>query len=161
MAYNDKILDHFYNPRNVGSLDKNNPNVGVGLAGAVECGDVLKISIEFEEDENGKEVVKDAAFKTFGCGSAISASSLATEWVKDGMNGEGRMDIEQVANIKNTDIVLALDLRPIKVHCSVLCQSAIKLAIEDYKSKKALRDAEKQKAKRESEQQSKQEEQNA
>ena len=161
MAYSDKIVDHFNNPRHVGTLDKKSPNVGVGLAGAPACGDVLQMCIEFEEDENGKEIVKDAKFKAFGCGAMISCSSLATEWVMDGLEGEGRMNMEEVQDIKNTDLVESLDLNLIKIHCSVLTSSAIKLAIEDYKSKKALRDAEKQKAKRESEKQFKQEEQNA
>ncbi len=144
MAYSDKILDHYANPRNVGTLDKKSPNVGVGLAGSPSCGDILQLCIEFEDDENGKEVVKNAAFKAFGCGAMLACSSLTTEWVKDGMQGEGRMNIEEVQEIKNTDMVETLDLNLIKIHCSVLSAQAIKLAIEDYKSKKDLRDAAKQ-----------------
>ena len=149
MAYSDKIVDHFNNPRHIGTLDKKSPNVGVGLAGSPSCGDVLQMCIEFEEDESGKEIVKEAKFKAFGCGAMIASSSLATEWVMDGLEGEGRMNMEEVRDIKNTDLVESLDLNLIKIHCSVLTASAIKLAIEDYKSKKALRDDAKQNSKAE------------
>ncbi len=125
MAYNNKVVDHYENPRNVGSLDKNSKAVGTGLVGAPECGDVMKLQIEI--DENTK-VIKDAKFKTFGCGSAIASSSLATEWVKG-------KTIDQALAIKNTDIVKELSLPPIKIHCSVLAEDAIKAAIQDYLKK--------------------------
>jgi nitrogen fixation NifU-like protein len=123
-AYSEKVNDHFNNPRNVGSLDKNSASVGTGIVGAPECGDVLKLQIEV--DQAGKIV--DARFKTFGCGSAIAASSLATEWLK------GRT-IETATELKNTDIATELSLPPVKVHCSVLAEDAIKAAIDDWKTK--------------------------
>ena len=125
MAYSKEVLDHFDNPRNVGSLDKNDPNVGTGLVGAPECGDVMKLQIKVDENEK----IVDAKFKTFGCGSALASSSLATEWVKD-------MTIDEALAIQNTDIVDELSLPPVKIHCSVLAEDAIKAAIADYKSKK-------------------------
>jgi len=124
MAYSDKLVDHFNNPRNVGSLDKNSVRVGTGIVGAPECGDVLKLQIEV--DEAGRIV--DAKFKTFGCGSAIAASSLATEWLK------GRT-VDQATELKNTEIASELSLPPVKIHCSVLAEDAIKAAIEDWKRK--------------------------
>jgi nitrogen fixation NifU-like protein len=129
MAYTKKVLDHYENPRNVGSLDKNSASVGTGLVGAPECGDVMKLQIEID---GATQVIKDAKFKTFGCGSAIASSSLATEWVKG-------KTIEEAMAIKNTDIVQELSLPPIKIHCSVLAEDAIKAAIADYlkKSKEA------------------------
>ena len=126
MAYTDKVVDHFENPRNVGSLDKNDPAVGTGLVGAPECGDVMKLQIKVN-DETG--VIEDAKFKTFGCGSAIAASSLASDWVI------GRT-IDQAKELSNVEIVDELSLPPVKIHCSVLAEDAIKSAIEDYKSKK-------------------------
>ncbi len=128
--YSDKVLDHYTNPRNVGSLDKNDPNVGTGMVGAPECGDVMKLQIKVS-DEDG--VIVDAKFKTFGCGSAIASSSLATEWLK------GRT-IDDALKIRNTDIVNELSLPPVKIHCSVLAEDAIKAAIEDYKRKKTASD---------------------
>jgi nitrogen fixation NifU-like protein len=122
MAYNTKVIDHYENPRNVGSLDKNSKSVGTGLVGAPECGDVMKLQIEIDEKTR---VIKDAKFKTFGCGSAIASSSLATEWVKG-------KTIEQALAIKNTEIVQELSLPPIKIHCSVLAEDAIKAAVQDY-----------------------------
>ncbi|WP_353279164.1 Fe-S cluster assembly scaffold IscU [Wolbachia endosymbiont (group A) of Cydia amplana] len=124
MSYNEKILDHYENPRNVGSLDKNDPNVGTGLVGAPSCGDVMKLQIKV----NDKGVIEDAKFKTFGCGSAIASSSLLTEMIK------GRT-ISDVTQIKNTQIVEELSLPPVKIHCSVLAEDAIKTAIHDYQSK--------------------------
>ncbi|MHC4563519.1 MAG: Fe-S cluster assembly scaffold IscU [Planctomycetota bacterium] len=123
-AYSDKVVDHFTNPRNVGSLDKNDPNVGTGVVGAPECGDVMKLQIEVGEDGT----IVDAKFKTFGCGSAIASSSLATEWLK-GKN------IESAHELKNTDIARELSLPPVKVHCSVLAEDAVIAAINDYKRK--------------------------
>jgi len=125
MAYSDKVLDHFNHPRNLGSFDKNEKNVGTGIVGAPECGDVMKLQIKVE---NG--VIVDARFKTFGCGSAIASSSLATEWMK------GRTT-DEAFQIKNTDIVKELSLPPVKIHCSVLAEDAIKAAVEDYRKKKA------------------------
>ena len=125
MAYTDKVVDHFENPRNVGSLDKDSPDVGTGLVGAPECGDVMKLQIKVN-DETG--VIEDAKFKTFGCGSAIAASSLASDWVI------GRT-IDQAKELSNVEIVDELSLPPVKIHCSVLAEDAIKSAIEDYKSK--------------------------
>lgn len=125
MAYSDKVVDHFDNPRNMGSLDKNSTEVGTGIVGAPECGDVMKLQIQVEDDR-----IVDAKFKTFGCGSAIASSSLATEWVKG-------MTLDEAHNIKNTDIVEELALPPVKIHCSVLAEEAIKAAIEDYQAKKA------------------------
>ena len=122
MAYTNKVIDHYENPRNVGSLDKNSKQVGTGLVGAPECGDVMKLQIEVDEQTR---VIKDAKFKTFGCGSAIASSSLATEWVKG-------KTLEQALEIKNTQIVEELSLPPIKIHCSVLAEDAIKAAINDY-----------------------------
>ena len=124
MAYSDKVIDHFNNPRNVGSMDKGSARVGTGIVGAPECGDVMKLQIEV--DEQGKIV--DAKFKTFGCGSAIAASSLATEWLK------GR-NITEATQLRNTDIVAELSLPPVKIHCSVLAEDAVKAAINDWKKK--------------------------
>jgi len=124
MAYSDKVVDHYNNPRNVGSLDKKDPHVGTGVVGAPECGDVMKLQIKV--GTNG--VIEDAKFKTFGCGSAIASSSLATEWLKG-------KTIEEAAQIKNTDIVQELALPPVKIHCSVLAEDAIKAALADVKKK--------------------------
>jgi nitrogen fixation NifU-like protein len=126
MAYSDKILDHYANPRNVGSLDKGDPNVGTGVVGAPECGDVMKLQVKV----NQAGVIEDARFKTFGCGSAIASSSLATEWLKG-------KTVEEAGQIKNVDIVNELSLPPVKVHCSVLAEDAIKAALADYKRKQA------------------------
>ena len=125
MAYSNKVIDHYENPRNVGSLDKNDESVGTGLVGAPACGDVMKLQIKVD-DATGKIV--DAKFKTFGCGSAIASSSLATEWMKG-------KTIDEALQIKNTDIVQELSLPPVKIHCSVLAEDAIKSAIADYKKK--------------------------
>jgi nitrogen fixation NifU-like protein len=125
MAYSDKVIDHYNNPRNVGALPKEDPAVGTGLVGAPECGDVMKLQIKVNETT---QVIEDARFKTFGCGSAIASSSLATEWVK------GKTLAEALA-IKNTDIVKELSLPPVKIHCSVLAEDAIKAAITDWKKK--------------------------
>jgi nitrogen fixation NifU-like protein len=125
MAYSDKVIDHYNNPRNVGALPKEDPNVGTGLVGAPECGDVMKLQIKVNEQSG---VIEDARFKTFGCGSAIASSSLATEWVK------GKTLTEALA-IKNTDIVKELSLPPVKIHCSVLAEDAIKAAVSDWKKK--------------------------
>ncbi len=125
MAYSDKVIDHYNNPRNVGAMPKEDPNVGTGLVGAPECGDVMKLQIKVNEESG---VIEDAKFKTFGCGSAIASSSLATEWVK------GKTLAEALA-IKNTDIVKELSLPPVKIHCSVLAEDAIKAAINDWKKK--------------------------
>ena len=125
MAYSDKVVDHYNNPRNVGALPKEDPNVGTGLVGAPECGDVMKLQIKVNEESG---LIEDAKFKTFGCGSAIASSSLATEWVK------GKTLTEALA-IKNTDIVKALSLPPVKIHCSVLAEDAIKAAVTDWKKK--------------------------
>ena len=124
MAYSKEVLDHYDNPRNVGTLDKSALNVGTGLVGAPACGDVMRLQIEV--DENG--VIKEARFKTYGCGSAIAASSVATEWLKG-------MTLEEAKEVKNKDIAGHLSLPPVKVHCSVLAEDAIKAAIEDYKGK--------------------------
>ena len=124
MAYSKKVLDHFNNPRNMGSLNKDDARVGTGVVGAPECGDVMKLQIEV--DENG--YICDAKFKTFGCGSAIAASSLATEWIKG-------KTLQEAAELKNTDIVEELCLPPVKIHCSVLAEEAIKAAIEDLEKK--------------------------
>lgn len=131
MAYSPKVIDHYENPRNVGSLPKDAPNVGTGIVGAPECGDVMKLQILVDET-TGRIV--DAKFKTYGCGSAIASSSLATEWLK------GRT-IEQALEIKNTDIVNELSLPPVKIHCSVLAEDAIKAAIADYQRKRQARQA--------------------
>ena len=128
MAYSDKVIDHYEKPRNVGSLDSADDNVGTGLVGAPECGDVMKLQIKVD-DETG--IIEDAKFKTFGCGSAIAASSLATEWVR------GRTDNEAM-ELSNTEIVEELSLPPVKIHCSVLAEDAIKAAINDYKEKQGL-----------------------
>jgi nitrogen fixation NifU-like protein len=126
MAYSDKVLDHYQNPRNVGSLDKNAPDVGTGVVGAPECGDVMKLQIKVGDDGR----ILDAKFKTYGCGSAIASSSLATEWLKG-------TTVDAAAQIKNTQIVEELSLPPVKIHCSVLAEDAIKAAIEDWRKKKA------------------------
>jgi len=123
MAYSNKVLDHYNNPRNVGSLDKNATNVGTGVVGAPECGDVMKLQIQVEGD-----TIVDAKFKTFGCGSAIASSSLATEWIKG-------KKLDEAMAISNTEIVKELSLPPVKIHCSVLAEDAIKAAITDYKKK--------------------------
>ena len=124
MAYSDKVIDHFSNPRNIGTLDKNDERVGTGIVGAPECGDVMRLQIKINEEG----VIEDAKFKTFGCGSAIASSSLATEWVKG-------KTTEEVLKIKNTDIVKELSLPPVKVHCSVLAEDAIRAALEDFRKK--------------------------
>jgi nitrogen fixation protein NifU and related proteins len=129
MAYSDKVLDHYNNPRNVGSFEKNAENVGTGMVGAPECGDVMKLQIKVN-DENG--LIEDAKFKTFGCGSAIASSSLATEWLKG-------KTVDEALQIKNTDIVNELSLPPVKIHCSVLAEDAIKAAIGDYRTKQTKR----------------------
>ena len=123
MAYSDKVLDHYENPRNVGILDKTSPDVGTGLVGAPACGDVMKLQIEVHEG-----VITDAKFKTYGCGSAIASSSLVTEWLKG-------KTLAQAQTIKNSDIAIELALPPVKIHCSVLAEDAIKSAIEDYTNK--------------------------
>ena len=125
MAYSDKVVEHYNNPRNVGSLPKEDPNVGTGLVGAPECGDVMKLQVKVNPDTG---VIDDAKFKTFGCGSAIASSSLATEWLKG-------KTVDEALAIKNTDIVAELSLPPVKIHCSVLAEDAIKSAIADYKKK--------------------------
>ena len=127
MAYSNKVIDHYENPRNVGSLPKDDTNVGTGLVGAPECGDVMKLQVKVNPDTG---VIDDAKFKTFGCGSAIASSSLATEWLKG-------KTVDQALAIKNTDIVAELSLPPVKIHCSVLAEDAIKAAIADYKKKQA------------------------
>jgi nitrogen fixation NifU-like protein len=128
MAYSEKVIEHYENPRNVGSFDKDDPNVGTGLVGAPACGDVMKLQLKIGDDG----IIQDAKFKTFGCGSAIASSSLATEWVKG-------MTIDQAMGIKNTQIVEELSLPPVKIHCSVLAEDAIKSAIADYKAKRQAR----------------------
>ena len=130
MPYSDKVIDHYENPRNVGSLPKDDPTVGTGLVGAPACGDVMKLQLKINDDG----IIEDAKFKTFGCGSAIASSSLATEWVKG-------MTIDQAMDIKNTQIVEELNLPPVKIHCSVLAEDAIKGAIADYKAKHPQDDA--------------------
>src|SRR6266513_4712540 len=125
MSYSDKVLDHYSHPRNVGSMDKGSTDVGTGLVGAPECGDVMKLQIKVNPETS---VIEDAKFKTFGCGSAIASSSLATEWLKG-------KTVEQALAIKNTEIVAELSLPPVKIHCSVLAEDAIKAAIADYKKK--------------------------
>ncbi len=125
MAYSEKVLDHYEHPRNVGSLPKDAKNVGTGVVGAPECGDVMKLQIQVDEKTG---MIIDAKFKTFGCGSAIASSSLATEWLKG-------KSLDQAMEIKNTDIVQELSLPPVKIHCSVLAEDAIKSAIADYKKK--------------------------
>ncbi|MCS5545502.1 MAG: Fe-S cluster assembly scaffold IscU [SAR324 cluster bacterium] len=125
MAYSEKVIDHYSEPRNVGSLDKSDENVGTGLVGAPECGDVMKLQIQVDPET---EEIVDAKFKTFGCGSAIASSSLATEWVKG-------KSIDDAMSIQNTEIVEELSLPPVKIHCSVLAEDAIKAAISDYKKR--------------------------
>lgn len=126
MAYSEKVLDHYSNPKNVGTLDKSKINVGTGLVGAPECGDVMRLQIEVSDN-----IITDAKFKTFGCGSAIAASSLATEWLK------GR-SLDEAVTIDNMDLVEELNLPPVKIHCSVLAEDAIKAAINDYRKKQGL-----------------------
>jgi nitrogen fixation NifU-like protein len=128
MAYSTKVIDHYENPRNVGTLDKEDPNVGTGLVGAPACGDVMRLQIKVSDEG----VIEDARFKTFGCGSAIASSSLATEWLKG-------KTVDEANTIKNTMIVQELNLPPVKVHCSVLAEDAIKSAIEDFKRKQSAR----------------------
>src|SRR5215471_21352078 len=130
MPYSDKVIDHYENPRNVGSMPKEDPNVGTGIVGAPACGDVMKLQLKIGDDG----VIQDAKFKTFGCGSAIASSSLITEWVKG-------MTVDQAMTVKNTQIVEELNLPPVKIHCSVLAEDAIKGAIADYKAKRAARAA--------------------
>ena len=125
MAYSDKVIDHYENPRNVGSMDKNDPDVGTGMVGAPACGDVMKLQIKV----NNSGIIEDAKFKTYGCGSAIASSSLVTEWVK------GR-SVDDAGEIKNTAIAKELSLPPVKIHCSILAEDAIKSAIANYKEKK-------------------------
>jgi len=125
MAYSSKVIDHYENPRNVGSLPKEDPNVGTGLVGAPECGDVMKLQVKINP---ATKVIEDAKFKTFGCGSAIASSSLATEWLKG-------KTVDEALAIRNTDIVTELSLPPVKIHCSVLAEDAIKAAISDYRKK--------------------------
>ena len=130
MAYSNKVIDHYENPRNVGSLDKNDESVGTGLVGAPACGDVMKLQIQVSDEG----IIQDAKFKTFGCGSAIASSSLATEWIKG-------KTLDQAMEIKNTQIVEELNLPPVKIHCSVLAEDAIKSAIADFRKKQAERRA--------------------
>jgi len=127
MAYSEKVMEHYEKPRNIGSLDSGSKSVGTALVGAPECGDVMKLHIEVDKDEK----IIDAKFKTFGCGSAIASSSLATEWVKG-------KSLDEAQTIQNTDIVEELSLPPVKIHCSVLAEDAIKRAIDDYRSKQTL-----------------------
>ena len=127
MAYSEKVIDHYNNPKNVGTLDKSKNNVGTGLVGAPECGDVMRLQIEVNEEG----IISDAKFKTFGCGSAIASSSLATEWLKG-------KSIDEAVAIDNMDIVEELNLPPVKIHCSVLAEDAIKAAINDYRAKNGL-----------------------
>ena len=124
MAYSDKVIDHYENPRNVGSLNKEDPNVGTGMVGAPACGDVMKLQIKV----NQQGIIEEAKFKTYGCGSAIASSSLVTEWVKG-------KSVEDAAKIRNTEIASELSLPPVKIHCSILAEDAIKAAVEDYKKK--------------------------
>jgi Fe-S cluster assembly scaffold IscU len=128
MAYSTKVLDHFQHPRNVGVLDKSSKNVGTGLVGAPECGDVMRLQIEVDEETG---LIRDAKFKTFGCGSAIASSSLATEWLKG-------KSVDEALKIDNMDIVEELALPPVKIHCSVLAEDAIKAAIKDYQEKNGI-----------------------
>ena len=125
MAYSDKVIDHYENPRNVGSMDKSDPNVGTGMVGAPACGDVMKLQIKVSDEG----IIEDAKFKTYGCGSAIASSSLVTEWIK------GR-SIEHAEEIKNTEIAKELCLPPVKIHCSILAEDAVRSAIDNYKKKK-------------------------
>ena len=126
MAYGEKVIDHYQNPRNVGTLDKSKSTVGTGLVGAPECGDVMRLQIEIEDG-----IITDAKFKTFGCGSAIAASSLATEWLKG-------KSVDEAAQLDNMDLVEELNLPPVKIHCSVLAQDAVQAAINDYRTKNGL-----------------------
>jgi nitrogen fixation NifU-like protein len=126
MAYSDKVIDHYENPRNVGSFDKNDPTVGTGMVGAPACGDVMKLQIKVDEDG----IIRDARFKTYGCGSAIASSSLVTEWVKG-------MHIDDAVNLKNSQIAEELALPPVKIHCSILAEDAIKAAINDYRNRQS------------------------
>jgi nitrogen fixation NifU-like protein len=126
MAYSEKVLDHYENPRNVGSFDKNDPDVATGMVGAPACGDVMKLQIKVQDG-----IITDARFKTYGCGSAIASSSLVTEWVKG-------KTLDEAATIRNTEIATELALPPLKIHCSILAESAISAAIEDYKKKHNL-----------------------
>ena len=130
MAYSDKVLDHYENPRNVGTLDKNDPSVGTGLVGAPACGDVMRLQIKVSDDG----VIEDARFKTFGCGSAIASSSLATEWIKG-------KHIDEAQKLANSQIAEELNLPPVKIHCSVLAEDAIKSAIEDFRKKQSAKRA--------------------
>src|SRR6476619_1295682 len=134
MAYSEKVIDHYQNPKNVGTLDKSKKNVGTGLVGAPECGDVMRLQIQVDE----KGVISDARFKTFGCGSAIASSSLATEWLKG-------KTVDEALTIDNMDIVQELNLPPVKIHCSVLAEDAIKAAINDYRVKNGLPELETEK----------------
>lgn len=127
MAYSEKVIDHYENPRNVGSFDKNDPSIATGMVGAPACGDVMKLQLKVSDEG----VIEDARFKTYGCGSAIASSSLVTEWVKG-------KTLDEAAAIKNTDIAEELALPPVKIHCSILAEDAIKAAIADYKQKKGL-----------------------
>src|ERR1700748_155801 len=131
MAYSDKVIDHYEKPRNVGSMDKNDPNGGTGLVGAPACGDVMKLQLKISDDG----IIEDAKFKTFGCGSAIASSSLVTEWVKG-------KTIDEAVTLKNSQIREELDLPPVKIHCSVLAEDAIKSAIADFRKKQEARRAE-------------------
>lgn len=126
MAYGEKVIDHYQNPRNVGTLDKSKPTVGTGLVGAPECGDVMRLQIQIEDG-----IITDAKFKTFGCGSAIAASSLATEWLKG-------KSVDEASKLDNMDLVEELNLPPVKIHCSVLAQDAVQAAINDYRTKNGL-----------------------
>ncbi len=128
MAYSNKVIDHYENPRNVGTLDKEDPNVGTGLVGAPACGDVMRLQLKISDDG----IIQDAKFKTFGCGSAIASSSLVTEWVKG-------KSVDDATRITNRDIAQELSLPPVKIHCSVLAEDAIKAAVEDFKRKRAAR----------------------
>ena len=128
MAYSDKVIDHYENPRNVGTLDKDDPSVGTGLVGAPACGDVMRLQLRISEDG----IIEDAKFKTFGCGSAIASSSLVTEWVKG-------KTVDEATKITNKEIAKELSLPPVKIHCSVLAEDAIKAAVEDFRKKRAER----------------------
>jgi len=134
MAYSDKVIDHYENPRNVGSFDKGDESVGTGMVGAPACGDVMKLQIKVGADGR----IEDARFKTYGCGSAIASSSLVTEWVKG-------KTLDQAATIRNTDIAQELSLPPVKIHCSILAEDAIKAAVEDYKKKHGMENQEEKK----------------
>ena len=127
MAYSDELMDHYENPRNIGTLDKDDAGIGTGLVGAPACGDVMRLQIQVAEDG----IIEDAKFKTFGCGSAIASSSLVTEWVKG-------KTLDEAASIKNTDIASHLALPPVKIHCSVLAEDAIKAAVQDYRDKRGI-----------------------